>query len=150
PYGRCVYQCDNNVVDHQVVNLEFKNNVTVAFTMCAFTKNNERVFRFMGTRGEIEAYMEKNEIILKDFVTGNINKIEVSRSVSGHGGGDSSIMGTLGDAIRGKGEDKSSAVVSVQSHMMAFAAEKSRLENRVIDLDEYVSQVAEKAKQAFK
>ncbi|WNR46183.1 hypothetical protein [Paenibacillus roseipurpureus] len=36
-YGRCVYRCDYNVVDHQVVNLEFANEVTVAFTMCSFT-----------------------------------------------------------------------------------------------------------------
>ena len=37
PYGRCVYYCDNNVVDHQVVNLQMENDITVTFSMCAFS-----------------------------------------------------------------------------------------------------------------
>jgi len=146
PYGRCVYQCDNNVVDHQVVNMVFENDVTVAFTMCAFTMHNERVFRFMGADGEIEANMEKREIICKDFKTGNIETIKIPESVSGHGGGDSGIMNSIINAIRGNGNDNSSAAISVQSHMMSFAAEKARVEGTVIDLDEFISEVAKNVK----
>ena len=50
PYGRCVFHCDNNVVDHQVVNLEFENHVTVNMTMSAFTENCARRIHIMGTK----------------------------------------------------------------------------------------------------
>ena len=54
PYGRCVYHCDNDVVDHEVVDMEFENGATAVFTMTAFTKNTRRTIRVMGTLGELE------------------------------------------------------------------------------------------------
>ena len=53
PYGRCVYQCDNDVVDNQVVNLLYENGVSVSMTMCAFTEHCERIINVMGSRGQI-------------------------------------------------------------------------------------------------
>ena len=67
PYGRCVYHCDNDVVDHQVVNMEFENEVTAVFTMCAFTNEMGRTIKLMGTEGEIRGHMEKNQIELIEF-----------------------------------------------------------------------------------
>jgi len=141
PYGRCVYKCDNNVVDHQVVNMEFENDVTVAFTMCAFTKKNNRIIKLMGTDGEINGDMEAHKITIYDFKTGNTEEIHIPEATSGHGGGDSGIMASVLNAIRGNGTDNSSAQASVQSHMMAFAAERSRLENKVVDLKAFIEEI---------
>lgn len=99
PYGRCVYHCDNDVVDHQVVNLEFANTVTAAFTMSAFTRDVSRTIKLMGTRGEIRGAMEKNEIEIIHFGSGKIERIsfEDRGGHVGHGGGD---MGLIKDFLR--------------------------------------------------
>ncbi|GGI45831.1 oxidoreductase [Paenibacillus marchantiophytorum] len=141
PYGRCVYHCDNDVVDHQVVNLAFANEVTAAFTMSAFTKDCSRTLKLMGTKGEIRGAMEKNEIEVIDFATGTATQIalEIPGGHIGHGGGD---FGLIRDFIKlvqedSKGDGLTSAAQSVQSHLMAFAAERSRLDRKVVALKEF-------------
>ncbi|MEC0230281.1 Gfo/Idh/MocA family protein [Paenibacillus alba] len=141
PYGRCVYHCDNDVVDHQVVNLAFANEVTAAFTMSAFTNDCSRTLKLMGTKGEIRGAMEKNEIEVIDFATGTAMQIslEIPGGHIGHGGGD---FGLIRDFIKlvqqdSKGDGLTSAAQSVQSHLMAFAAERSRLDRKVVALKEF-------------
>ena len=140
PYGRCVYSCDNDVVDHQVVNLELEGGLTVNFTMCAFTAHGGRTIRLMGTHGEIVGDMEENTIRVMPFV-GEETLIDVkklSTDFSGHGGGDARMMD---DFLRlvSQNEPASAALTSisrsVESHLVALAAEQSRLEGgRVITL----------------
>ncbi|MEC0258936.1 Gfo/Idh/MocA family protein [Paenibacillus lautus] len=144
PYGRCVYHCDNDVVDHQVVNLEFANTVTAAFTMSAFTRDVSRTIKLMGTRGEIRGAMEKNEIEINHFGSGKIERItfEDRGGHVGHGGGD---MGLIKDFLRlvqtgGSDQGLTSASRSVQSHLMAFAAEQSRVDGKVISIKEFEQQ----------
>ena len=146
PYGRCVYHCDNDVVDHQVVNMEFENEVTASFTMCAFTRECDRTIKLMGTEGEIRGHMEKNEIEVLNFKTGYREVIHLESAGSGHGGGDYGIMRDFVSLVR---EDKSSkgltsADISVQSHVMAFAAERSRLEKQVININEFMQELQNK------
>src|SRR5699024_5825324 len=59
-YGRCVYRSDNNVVDHQVVNMEFSGGATATFSMCGFTREQTRMVQIMGTKGEIRGNMEED------------------------------------------------------------------------------------------
>ncbi len=143
PYGRCVYHCDNNVVDHQVVNLEFANGVTAAFTMCAFTKDGSRTIKLMGTKGEIRGHMEKNEIEVLDFLTGTSETIKLSSGDSAHGGGDYNLFRDFIKLVRNNasGEGLTSADKSVQSHLMAFAAEKARVEKKVVNIKEYTKEL---------
>lgn len=138
PYGRCVYRCDNDVVDHQVVNLEFEGGATVSFTMCAFTYEGSRIMNIMGTRGQIVCDMEKNEIEVRDFLTGNKTYHKIKTSVSGHSGSDDRFMKGFIKTVETDGAfTLSSASASVDSHLIALAAEESRVTGKTIDMDEF-------------
>lgn len=145
PYGRCVYRCDNDVVDHQVVNLEFDNEVTVAFTMSAFTKEQGRTLKIMGTKGEIRGSTLHNEIEIIHF-SGKREKIYPEEVIGGHGGSDTTIMR---DFIRQVERNdikggKTSGMESAKSHLITFAAEESRLTGKTIQMKEFVDQLKEK------
>ncbi len=130
PYGRCVYRCDNDVADHQVVNMEFAGGVTATFSMSAFTQGCYRTVRLMGSMGELEGNLEENTIYMRRF--GQPEKVIVLDPVqdefAGHGGGDSKLMEYLCAMVSRGGRDALTSVdVSVESHLMAMAAEHSRL-----------------------
>ena len=139
PYGRCVYECDNDVVDHQVVNLQFAGNRTASFTMTAFNAGDHRQTRVFGTRGMLEG----NGVTIRhtDFLTDNVTTIDTNTNadgslLSGHGGGDFGLMDSF---VRAVTENDATQILSgpdetLESHLMVFAAEQARLENRVVKL----------------
>ncbi|MCL2547811.1 MAG: Gfo/Idh/MocA family oxidoreductase [Symbiobacteriaceae bacterium] len=136
PYGRCVYHCDNDVVDHQTVNLEFDNGVTAVFNMSAFTHAVSRTLKLMGSHGEIRADMENNEIEVYSFANGDVVTYNLAPATAGHGGGDLGIMQDFVALVAQGTENtgKSNHEESVHSHLMALAAEESRLSGETIDL----------------
>ena len=133
PYGRCVYHCDNDVVDRQVVNMELEDGVVCNLIMSAFTANCCRQLKILGTLGQIQADMSTNEVWLHPF-GGEPRKVEVAAADSGHGGGDYGLLRDFLTVIREGGESRTSAKASLQSHLVCFAAEKSRVEGRIIEL----------------
>lgn len=137
PYGRCVYACDNDVPDNQVVNMQYENGVTVSFTMCAFTNKCERVINIMGTRGQIRGNMEENTLEVVDFVTGNETKITLHAPKGGHSGSDVAMMKDFVSLVASDGnfKSKSNALEAIDSHLIALAAEESRMQKgKVIKL----------------
>ena len=130
PYGRCVFACDNDVVDHQSVAIRYENGVTVSFTMSAISAEVFRSIRVMGTKGEIEGEQRSNVIRCTPFggetETYDINKL--AADLSGHGGGDNQLLTDFFDETSEEHEEAISGIYSaIESHMMAFAAEYSRL-----------------------
>lgn len=142
PYGRCVYHCDNDVVDHQVLNIELEDGSTVNFTMSGFTEDNNRQAKFMGTKGELTADLMRSEIKVRIFGQEEYEvKPELQeKGVKGHAGGDEGLIKDFLDYVRGDLQDTSgitSLEVSTDSHYIALAAEKSRIHNgQVIELEE--------------
>jgi len=144
-YGKCVYQLDNDVVDHQVVNMEFQGGATATFSMCGFTREQTRMVQIMGTKGEIRGNMDENEISVYDYLTKQETVIKFNHPTGGHGGGDQGIMRDFLSDIKqtDKRESISSPSTSLDSHLMAFAAEESRLnKGESIELEEFYTKLS--------
>ncbi len=144
PYGRCVYKCDNNVVDHQIVNIQYEDNITATHTMCAFSKDCYRDIKIFATRGDLIANTLNNTIIYHTFVDNKEFVIDVSKltnDLSGHMGGDKLMINELLKLINKETSQLDSSIEkSVLSHVIAFAAEESRINKGVvINLNEFKS-----------
>ena len=144
-YGLCVYNSDNNVVDHQTVNMEFDDGTTATFTMSAFNKGGRKI-TVMGTEGELIGDMGTGDILVYTFedkkseVVKSSDVLQVESILGGHGGGDSRLIKALVELI-GNGETSisyCSALVSAKNHLATFAAEESRRNGTVVDVEEYV------------
>lgn len=137
PYGKCVYRTDNNVVDHQVVNMEFASGATVMFSMCGLTRDINRIVQIMGTKGEIRGDLETGVIDLFEFAGGVRTVVTATAAEGGHQGGDDGIMRQFLSDLRERRFEGNltSAEASLESHLMAFAAERSRLRGgEVVDM----------------
>lgn len=136
PYGRCVFRTDNDVVDHQVVLLDFAEDITATFTMTAFTQSGGRKIRIHGTEGEI--FFDEESITVKTFTANNVERIQIGPEPGGHGGGDGRVVNNWLRAIRDNDPALvlTSAQESLRTHTIVFAAEQARRERRVVEIAE--------------
>ena len=143
PFGRCVYHCDNNVCDHQVSILRFRNGVTATFNLSGFTNRMARTIKIMGEHGEIRASEYENVIEITRFGSTGIARSESETihpevPTSGHNGGDSGIVDDFLALLEGKMSASATDIhESVESHMMACAAEEARVSGTVVRLADF-------------
>ena len=139
PYGRCVYHCDNDVVDNQTVNMEFANGTTVVLFMHGHSHKEGRTMRYDGTRATLRGKFEDGtgQIEIHDHLTGECEEVPVPLATSGHGGGDYGVVRSFVQDMRGQAAALTTARESLESHLMAFAAEESRLEGTMVDMGEF-------------
>lgn len=132
PYGRCVFACDNNVVDHQIVHLQFQNGIRADLKMMAFTSGWGRNMNFYGTYGNIAFSEEKDTIEVMPFDREKINYrlSSLGDTSVGHGGGETRMIDRFYDMIQNDESDGYTTLEeSLESHYIGFSAEKSRLKN---------------------
>jgi predicted dehydrogenase len=139
PYGKCVYHCDNDVVDHQSTVLEFEGGVTATLTVSAFTDfRHGRTIHIMGSHGEIRAKMSDETIEVTNFRDGSVRTTEnplPGGMGDGHGGGDMGLIASFVRMERGEeGAVKSSIQDAIHSHLICFAAEESRKNHKVVNI----------------
>lgn len=149
-YGTCVWKIeDNDVCDNQVAVMEFKNGVRGTFTVTAFTHNQFRETMLFGTTGSIYANTRDNEIIIRQHgmdegAESCITVIKPKAIVGGHGGGDVGLMEDFINVVNGSvKEPRTSVKQSIQSHLMSYACEKSRLEKRRVEIETFKKEIKE-------
>lgn len=145
-YGTCAYRSDNNVVDHQIVSMEFENGAVATLNMNAFNRGG-RYTRIYGTKGEIYAHMRDQQIKVFTFDGRGewmVNVREVDETINGgHGGGDQGIIGEMYDYFVDQytGFRAADINISVDNHLIGFAAEKARNEGTVVDVQKFMTEV---------
>ncbi|MFX0041809.1 MAG: Gfo/Idh/MocA family protein [Candidatus Hodarchaeota archaeon] len=147
PYGRCVYHCDNDVVDHQIVNIEFENGVTANLTMHGFSEREGRTLRIDGTKATIigEYHISGEKITFYDHLSGKeklLYKRKLRMKDKEYSEGDFELVDTFIESLISKERvhPLTSAKASLESHLMAFAAHESRLNNKIINMEEFRKQ----------
>lgn len=141
PYGRCVYHCDNNAVDNQVVAMQFEGGMSVTLTMQGHSHLEGRSTRVEGSRGSLKAQfgVGGSWIELNEHRSDKREFFDTSGSLGeGHGGGDRALLEAFLNSISGNGEGALSlAHQALESHLLAFAAETSRLNQQVVDMQQF-------------
>jgi predicted dehydrogenase len=142
PYGRCVFHCDNDVVDHQVTVLQFENGVTATFNLSAFTDRVSRTLKIMGENGEIRGNEIDNVIEVIPF--GSTPTDQRSAQVyhpalvsGGHNGSDNRFIDDFMQVFAHQKKSDTALDVSLDSHLIAFAIEASREEECQISLADF-------------
>ena len=146
PYGRCVYKSDNDVIDHQVVAMEFEDGLSATFSLHGHSHEEGRTIRLDGSAATLLGKWSHSEVFIevRDHRTFAAERINLPNAieVGGHGGGDDGLMRAFVAALRGESEAPlTSARASLESHLMAFAAEESRVTGQVIDMEEFRQEV---------
>ncbi len=130
PYGRCVYHCDNDVVDHQVVSMLLEDEVTVNFSMDAFTRDSGRRTHFMFSQGEV--FGDERTLTVRHFHSDREDEVydfsEFYGECNYHGGADLDMVRDFLSAVRTRQPEALLTRIdsSLESHRIAFEIEKER------------------------
>ncbi len=148
PYGRCVWKCDNDVVDHQSVAIEFEDGSTATLNMIGGCSRPSRSLHLIGTRGEIQGCLEDSRFVIRhvdprpgheyaeeivDLSVGG----DMTGAFGGHGGGDLRLVWDFLRELRGEPTSISSTRIedSISGHLIGFCADRSMEEHRVVEID---------------
>ncbi len=137
PYGRCVYTCDNDVVDRQVVSMEFEHGETVSFSMNALSSSISRVTTIFGTKGEISGRLEDFKFTKKTYLNDQTEEIEVPRGENSelHSGGDFNFMQAVCAYFSGANTHQViTGEEAFLGHKLCFLAEQARHQGTVVDV----------------
>jgi predicted dehydrogenase len=147
PYGRCVWKCEMDVVDHQSVAIEFEDGSTATHNMIGGTSKPSRAIHLVGTSGEIQGVFEDRKFVIRHIdprpgheYSEQVIDLDVSGDMhgafGGHGGGDLRLVSDFLRIVRREPASISTTSIqdSVTGHLIGFCADRARRERRVIEL----------------
>jgi predicted dehydrogenase len=146
-YGRCVFRCDNDVVDHQVVSIAFEGGLVGTLGVHGCASDERRTIRISGSEGELRGVLQTGVIEVSRHGDSQLETIQIPASAAGHSGGDRGLLDHFCDvaARNAQREVRASGRVALESHLLGFAAERARVEHRVVDMPAYRAEVARAA-----
>ncbi len=133
--GRCVYHCDNDVVDHQSVLIETDNDITINIDMECFTVNDFRNLHILFSNGELNC--DEKTIRITRFDTREEQEIDFTKTLSDHfhAGADLRIIEEFLHYLKHNNNHLTSLLhESMSSHQVCFAAEESRITGNTVNL----------------
>ena len=133
PYDRCIYKCDNNVVDHQTVSVLFSTGATGTHNMIGGSAKSQRKIHIVGTKAELEGVFESGRFTVSRIAAGaesgyEEETVDVSGACEeGHGGGDDELVADFVRYVRTGGQSVSCTAIenSVAGHRTVFLADRS-------------------------
>ena len=144
-YGRCVYHCDNDVVDHQTVIVNFANGATASHNMIGGAARPQRSIHIIGTKGEIWGIDHDAKYVLRkidprpgceyDEQVIDINlESDTSGATAGHGGGDIRLADDFVSFMQGAAPSISCTTIddSINGHLCVYLADKARKTGTVV------------------
>jgi len=147
PYGRCVWRCDNDVVDHQSVAVEFEDGSTATHNMVGGSSRPSRSIHLIGTRGEIQGVFEDSCFVVRhidprpdhEYSEETVDlkvRGDMHGAFGGHGGGDLRLVDDFVKLVRGEPRSISCTSIedSVNGHLIGFCADQSVEERRVVEV----------------
>jgi predicted dehydrogenase len=147
PYGRCVWKCDMDVVDHQAVAIEFSDGSTATHNMVGGSSRPSRAIHLVGTVGEIQGVFEDQRFVVRhiDPRTGHEYSEEVvdltvggdmHGAFGGHGGGDMRLVADWLRVMRGEQPSISTTALddSIAGHLIGFCADRAMASRSVVDV----------------
>ncbi len=149
PYGRCVFRCDNDVMDHQVVSIAFESGLLGTLGVHGCASEERRTVRISGTRGELRGVMQTGSIEISRHGSPELETVRVGASPSGHASGDRGLLDHFCDVVTRDAPDelRASGRVALESHLLGFAAERARIEGRVVDMSAYRAEITRSARE---
>lgn len=142
PYGKCIYKCDNNVVDHQSVVVEFENGATGTHNMVGGSASSLRHIHIVGTKGEIYGNFEEGIFYVSKIHPTTTTECDTEKvdlkstgdmvgAFGSHGGGDERLSEDFVHFIRGEKPSLACTSIydSVAGHLTVYLADKSREQN---------------------
>ena len=146
-HGRCVWDCEHTVVDHQSVAINFADGATATLNMIGGTAKAERNLHIIGTKGEIKGVFDDSVFTVRTIDTASesgwreeVVDLAIGGDKSGmtgsHGGGDLRLVEDFVRVLQGEQPSISCTNIndSLNGHLAVFRAEKSRRTGTVAEM----------------